>query len=164
MLSLVRVFATPWTVARRLHLCNSPGKSTGVGSHSLPQGIFLTQGSNPGLPPCRWILHQLSHQGSPDWGGGVIHLITSPLHYVFRSSESSQQWPLHCHPTKWSHEAFLKMNLSSLTPMFPFPLESPLQILQKREIKGKCNWDGKGATFSFPEDLHVICFNLSWDI
>ena len=27
--------------------------------------IFPTQGSNPGLPHCRWILYQLSHQGSP---------------------------------------------------------------------------------------------------
>jgi len=32
---------------------------------SLLQGIFPTQGSNPGLPHCRWILYQLSHQGSP---------------------------------------------------------------------------------------------------
>ena len=28
---------------------NSPGQNTGVGSLSLLQGIFLTQGSNPGL-------------------------------------------------------------------------------------------------------------------
>ena len=39
--------------------------STGVGSHSLLQGIFLAQGSNPGLPHCRWILYHLSHKGSP---------------------------------------------------------------------------------------------------
>ena len=31
----------------------------------LLQGIFLTQGSNPGLPHCRRILYYLSHQGSP---------------------------------------------------------------------------------------------------
>ena len=37
----------------------------GIGSHSLLQGIFPTQGSNPGLPHCRWILYQLSLQGSP---------------------------------------------------------------------------------------------------
>ena len=41
---------------------NSPGKNTGVGCHALLQGIFPTQGSNPGLLPCRWIL---THQGSP---------------------------------------------------------------------------------------------------
>ena len=44
---------------------NSPGQDTGVGSRSLLQVIFPTQGSNPGLPHCRWILYQLSHNGSP---------------------------------------------------------------------------------------------------
>ena len=45
---------------------NSPGQNTGVGCLSLLQGIFPTQGSKPGLPHCRWILYQLSHQGSPN--------------------------------------------------------------------------------------------------
>ena len=40
-------------------------KNTGVGSLSLLQGIFLTQESNWRLLYCRWILYQLSHQGSP---------------------------------------------------------------------------------------------------
>ena len=44
---------------------NSPGQNTGVGSLSLLQGIFSTQGSNPGSPHCRQILYQLSHKGSP---------------------------------------------------------------------------------------------------
>ena len=44
---------------------NSLGQNTGVGSLSLLQGIFLTQGSNTGLPHCRHILYQLSHRGSP---------------------------------------------------------------------------------------------------
>ena len=44
---------------------NSPGQNTGVGSHSLLQGIFPTQGSNLGLPRCRRILYQLNHQESP---------------------------------------------------------------------------------------------------
>ena len=43
---------------------DSPDKNTEVGSHSLLQGIFPTQGSNPGLLHCRQILYQLSHQGS----------------------------------------------------------------------------------------------------
>ena len=42
----------------------SPGKNTRVGCHALLQGIFPTQGSNPGLPYCRQILYHLSHQGS----------------------------------------------------------------------------------------------------
>ena len=44
---------------------NSLGQKTGVGSCSLLQGIFPTQGSNPVLPHCRQILYQLSYQGSP---------------------------------------------------------------------------------------------------
>ena len=44
---------------------DSQGKNTGVGCHALLQGIFPTQGMNPDLPHCRWILYHLSHQGSP---------------------------------------------------------------------------------------------------
>ena len=43
---------------------NSPGQNTGVGSLSVLQGIFPTQGLNPGVPHCRWMLYQLSHRGS----------------------------------------------------------------------------------------------------
>ena len=44
---------------------DSPGQNTGVGSLCLLQGSFPTQGSNPGLQHCRWILYQLSHRGIP---------------------------------------------------------------------------------------------------
>ena len=44
---------------------NSPDQNTGVGSLSLLQGIFPTQGSNPGLQHCRQIPYQLSPKGSP---------------------------------------------------------------------------------------------------
>ena len=52
---------------------NSPDQNTGVSSLSLLQGIFPTQGSNPGLLHCRWILDQLSHQGSPRILEGVAY-------------------------------------------------------------------------------------------
>ena len=52
-------------LARLLYPWNSPGKNTGVGSHSLVQGIFPSQGSNLGLLQSRQILYHLSHQGSP---------------------------------------------------------------------------------------------------
>ena len=51
----------PWPT-RFLCPQNSPGKKTRVGSHSLLQGILLTQGSNLGLPHCRQVLHHLSQQ------------------------------------------------------------------------------------------------------
>ena len=82
--SVVSDFGTPWTVAHPL-LCpwNSPGKNTAVGSHSLLQGIFLTQGSNPGLLHCRRILYHLSYQGSPllIWGNrnSIPNKLAQPL-------------------------------------------------------------------------------------
>ena len=54
--TLCKELYSPWT---------SPGHNTGVDSLSLLRGIFSTQGSNPGLQHCRWILDQLSHKGSP---------------------------------------------------------------------------------------------------
>ena len=54
--ALSRGLHSPW---------NSAGQNTAVGSLSFLQGIFPTQGWNPGLPHCRWILYQPSHQGSP---------------------------------------------------------------------------------------------------
>ena len=44
---------------------NSPGKNTGVGSHFLLQGNFLTQGSNPRLLHCRQILLPSELPGKP---------------------------------------------------------------------------------------------------
>ena len=54
-----------WQPTRLLCLWGSPGKNTRVGCHFLLQGIFPTQGSNPGLLRCRQTLYPLSHQGSP---------------------------------------------------------------------------------------------------
>ena len=80
----------------RLHgLCspkNSPGQNIGVGSRSLLQGIFPTQGLNLGLPHCRQILYQLSHQGSPR----ILEWVAYPfLHRIFLTQELNQGL-LHC--------------------------------------------------------------------
>ena len=61
---------------------NSPDQNSGVGSLSLLQGIFPTQGLNPGLPHCRWILYQLSHKRSP-----------RILEWVAYSFSSRSSWP-----------------------------------------------------------------------
>ena len=64
---------------------NSPGQNTGVGSCSLLQGIFPTQGSNPGLLHCRQILYQLSHQRRPRT------LVWVAYHFSSRSSWARNQ-------------------------------------------------------------------------
>ena len=70
-LSCVLLFATPR---------NSPGQNSGVGSLCLLQGIFPTQGSNPGVPHCRRILYQLSHRGSPKHA--LVDILNSCDHNV----------------------------------------------------------------------------------
>ena len=63
---LCPTLATLWTVACQAPLSMGFSRQEyWVGCHSLPQGIFLTQGSNPGLLHCRQTLSSESHQGSP---------------------------------------------------------------------------------------------------
>ena len=63
--------------ARLLRPWDSLGKNTGVGCRSLLQGIFSTQGSNPGLLHCRRTLYFLSHQGRPHKSrNGCLHSCT----------------------------------------------------------------------------------------
>ena len=70
----------------------SPGQNIGVGSLSLLQGIFPTQGLNPDLLHCRQILYQLSHKGSPkNTGMGSLSL----LQQIF-PTQVSNQGLLHC--------------------------------------------------------------------
>ena len=73
----VQPFATPWTIQSM----EFSRQDTGVGSLSLLQGIFPTQGSNPGFDPhCRWIL-QLSHKGS---------LLKSFIFKILKEKENSE--------------------------------------------------------------------------
>ena len=66
---------------------DSPGKNIGVGCHSLLQGIFPTQGLNPGLPHCRQILYHLSYREAPSslysskWSLQGGRFPPGPLHF-----------------------------------------------------------------------------------
>ena len=64
---------------------DSPGKNTGVGCHAFLQGISPTQGSNPGLPHCRWILYRLNQQERPS----KLERVAYPL---FRGSSQPRSW------------------------------------------------------------------------
>ena len=79
---------------------NSPGQNTGMGRLSLLQGIFLTQGSNPGLLHGRQILYQLNHKGSPRILEWVAYLFSSG------SSQPRNQMGVSCIPggffTNWA--------------------------------------------------------------
>ena len=64
---------------------DSPGKNTGVGCHAFLQGIFPTQGPNPGLPHGRQLLYHLSHQGSPS----ILEWVAYPFS---RGTSQSRNW------------------------------------------------------------------------
>ena len=68
-----------------------------MGSHYLLQGIFLTQGLNPGLPHCRQTLYHLNQQGSPKVALGFLKKY-SPNPLSFRrtlSPSEGSRWQLH---------------------------------------------------------------------
>ena len=92
LLSCVWLFVTPmdYTWNSPWKSWNSPGQDTGVGSLSLLQGIFPTQGSNPGLLHCGWILYQLSHKGSPR----ILEWVAYP--YFSGSSQPRNQTRVSC--------------------------------------------------------------------
>jgi len=67
------------------YLWNSPGQNTGVGSLFLLQGIFPTQGLNPGLPHCRQILYQLSHKEAENI---ALEFLKLPLPVILNTNVS----------------------------------------------------------------------------
>ena len=109
---------TPWTVASKTPLSmgfsrheyrsGKKKKNTEVDSLSLLQGIFPTQGSNPGLLHCRQILYQLSYQGSPrilEWVAYTFSRGSSPPRNGTRvsciagkifTSCATREAPIHC--------------------------------------------------------------------
>ena len=74
---------------------NSLGQNTGVGSLSLLQGIFPTQGLNPGLPHCEQILYQLSHKGSQR----ILEWVAFPF-------SSGSSWPRNWTVVFWTSGRF----------------------------------------------------------
>ena len=84
---------------------NSPGQNTGVGSLSLLQGIFPTQGLNPGLPHCRQILYQLSHQGSPQ----LLEWIAYPFSRGICQTQKLKWGLIHCRRILYqlSHQGYI---------------------------------------------------------
>ena len=102
---------------------NSPGQNAGVGSLSLLQGIFPTQGSNPGLPHCRWILYQLRHKENPR----ILGLVAYPF-----SSRFSQ-------PRNWTRVSCIAGGFFTNWAIKEAPFELQVSSLLVLWF-GKCNW------------------------
>ena len=76
----VRLFVTPWTIQSVEF-----SRPEYLSSHSLLQGIFPTQGSNPGLLHCRQILYQLSHEG-------ILRILEWVAYSFFSGSSQPRNW------------------------------------------------------------------------
>ena len=95
---------------------NSPGQNTGVGSLSLLQGIFPTQGSNPGLPHYGQVLYQLSH----------LHKETILNTLPGLSGKNMRRKRMKCLRATTSNELMFWSNKTSLTFFFFLEILSPL--------------------------------------
>ena len=135
---------TPWTIYSPR---NSPGQNTGVGSLSLLQGIFPTQGSNPGLPHCRQILYQLSHQGSKP-----RQHIKKQRHCFANKGPSSQSYGFSSsHVWMWELDykgSWVLKNWCFWTVVLERTLESPLDCKEIKRVnpKGNQSWIFIGRT------------------
>ena len=108
---------------------NSPGQNTGIGSRSLLQGIFPTQGLNWGLLHCSWILYQLSHKGNPR----ILEWVPIPSPADFPNPEVEPGSPTlqaDSLPTELSGKPyFLQVEVTKLSP-----LEERINISPKGNI------------------------------
>ena len=135
---------------------NSPDQDTGVGSLSLLQGIFPTQGSSPGLPHCRWILYQLSHKESPR----ILEWVAYPF-----SSGSSQprnltnQGLLHCRQILYQM-SYLFLKIKSHPIWMAFSLLIPSKaIFSKPEAITKEN-PCPINPYSFSRSNYLFTFSI----
>ena len=91
-----------------------PGQNTGMGSCSLLQGIFPTQGSNPGFPHCRQILYQMSHQGREALRYSSVQVSRSVV------SNSVIPWTAARQPSLSITNSWSLLKLMSIKPVIPF--------------------------------------------
>ena len=134
---------------------NSPGQNTGAGSLSLLQGIFPTQGSNPGLLHCRRIVYQLSHKGSPRTLEWVAYPFSSgsPQAGVEPGSPALQadSLPTELSGKPWASESESEVAQLCLTlcdPMDCVAHQSPLSmgILQARILEWVVMSSSRGSS------------------
>ena len=104
-------------------LSEPPGKpkNTGVGSLSLLQRIFPTQELNQGFLHYRWVLYQLSYQGSPQFSS-VQSL--SCLTLCNPMNRSTPGLPVHCQLLEFTQTHIHQVS-DAIQPSHPLTSHSP---------------------------------------
>ena len=142
---------------RLLQPWDSPGKSAAVGYHLLLQGIFPTQGSNPGLLHCTQILYQQSHMGSPV---SAIHQCKSVIiTYVYIYTHTylhPHSTPLRCHSTSgWA--PFLCSSSSLLLSIYLTHDSIYVSILFSQFASLSPSPTVSTSPFSMPMSSFILC-------
>ena len=135
------VVSDSWRLHRLCSPWNCPGQNTGVGSFSLLQGIFPTQGLNPGFPHCRQILYQLSYQGSlvtkaPIWLKLFLESVTKPYHIQTLYSSHKTDYSA---KVKWRN-GILKIKLVILSEIFKLPWLKEWSLVLMKFLLGCFNF------------------------
>ena len=151
--------------------CNSPGKNTGVGSHSLLQGIFPTQGLNPDLLLCRQILYHCAN-----WEAQRLSLFTSKTSILFQMTpwiltrysviclcNEGQHFEVRSYPFQIAPEPTIwkSIRIPLVQTFFSHPLL--VKLLEGRFLKGssdgrkqrKGDWSFTGCLQLFPSRLRT---------
>ena len=152
---------------------NSPGQNTEKGSLSLLQGIFPTQGSNPGLLHCRRILYQLSHKGSPkiakvilkkrNRAGGITLRDFRQGSYKAIIIQTAWYWHKNRHVSQWNREPRNKP-----THLWSINLNKGGKALQweKDSFFSKWYWESWTAAYKSMKLEHTLIpytkMNLKW--
>ena len=81
---------------------------------SFSRQFFPTQGSNPGLPHCKWVLYQLSHKGTPCACVLLLNFCSSMQYHILRYVLFSRQknWKYYTsmplqHPDRAESQSFI---------------------------------------------------------
>ena len=138
---------------------DSPGKNTGVGCHALLQGIFPTQGLNPGVPHCRQILYHLSHQGSPRMLQYIAYPFSGGSSWPRNQTGVSCRWvflpaelpgkPSESHIKQPAlHLAYKRHTLQMLSAFSPHPTTPPLLYI---------------LYYGFSHCLQIYCYTQLFD-
>ena len=128
--------------ARLLCAWDFPGKNTGVGCHSLLQGIFPTQGSNPHLLcllRSRWILYPLRHLGAK-------YYLYCLQHFSWMYDSSVWMWMVL--PLSWCFPPIIRGGLLFIITEHQV-LEKQVSIIMNRNLRSMI-------------EFKVLC--LIWDI
>ena len=143
-----------------------------MGSHSFLQGIFLTQGSNLGLPHCKQVLYCLSHQGSPNNVFSSVQFSHSVVSNSLRPHESQHARPPCPSPTPGVHSnssiesVMPSSHLFLCHPFLLLPLIPPSIRVFFNESTLRMRWP-KYWSFSFSissskEHPGLISFRIDW--